>query len=759
MKYVGTGQPIHDARGKVTGRLRYAGDISLPGMAHICVVFSAIPHGYVKSIDASEALKMEGVYGVFHAFNTPKYRFNHYRSQFQTAQDLPLEEGVFQTYVRFLGDRVAAVAAKDQDTARRAAARVKVEYEELPYALNFEDALAGKHCLEGESGVVDEGTITVGAPLPDEEEGIKVTVHNELSRLHHAAMETHCCLADYDPDGDELTIYSPNQAVFGIRTVVADMLDMPYNRVRVIKSVMGGSFGGKQEWMLEPVCAVVAKQLKRPVKLVYDRAETMRSTYCRSAMLGDVTGVFRKDGTLLHLHMDVVQDAGAYVGNSKDYLRAPFGKMFRCYRVPYGTLHGRVVSTNTTPSGAFRSWGVAEYYVMVEHMMNKAAEVLNIDPVELRIKNVLLPGERDIKMDLPVGDAQTKECLIRGAERFRWKELLKEDEEFNASNHRYKRGAAVACGGHTNTYYTRFKDFAGVEIRMCDDGTVQASVSIHDHGCGTVQAFKMILAEVLELPPELIRMGEADSAHTPYDYGCFSSRSTFVIGRAVQNCGENMRKEIIKAAAAMLEAPEEELYIKDAIVRRKGHDEVALTYKEVSQWTIMNLRQELFAHERYHNSTNPTVTGTHFAHVEVDTWTGLTKVLDYLAVHDVGQAINPAMCIAQTQGAVQMGCGAALREQLTFSSDGRSVSSLSKYHLMNAPDLPNIQIELVQDGPSQEGPFGAKSIGEIGMVPVAAVVASAVNKALGADLQVIPMDPDRILEFVAQKQKEAEACV
>lgn len=753
MKLVGTQQPIHDARGKATGRLRYAADMKLPDMAHIAVVFSTIPHGYVVSVDASRALELEGVYGVYHRFNTPEYRFNHYRSQFTNpgSQVLPDEEHVFAHRVRFVGDRVAAVAARDEETARRAAALVKVEYQELPYALTFEDALAGKNCLEGENPIQDEGTVTAGEPQPDEAEGIEITVHNELSRLHHAAMETHACVADYDPDGDELTIWSPNQAVFGIRTVIADMLKMPYNRVRVVKTTMGGSFGGKQEWMLEPVCAVVARQLKRPVKLVYDRAETMRSTYCRAAMRGDVKGVFRRDGTILRLEMDVLLDAGAYMGNSVDYIRAPFGKMFRCYRVPYGILRARVVSTNTTPSGAFRSWGVAEYYVMIEHLLNKAAQALNMDPVELRVKNVLLPGEEDIKMHLPVEDVRTRECLLRGAERFRWAEKRREDEAFNASSHRYKRGTAVACGGHTNTYYTRFKDFAGVEARMCDDGTVQANVSIHDHGCGTVQAFKMILAEVLEMPPDLIRMGEADTAHTPYDYGCFSSRSTFVVGRAVQNCGENLRREILKSAALMLEAEESELYLEDARVRRRGHPEVALSYQEVSQWTMLNLRQELFAHARHHNVTNPAVTGTHFAHVEVDTWTGLTKVLDYLAVHDVGQAINPAMCIAQTQGAVQMGCGAALREQLTFSPDGRSVSSLSKYHLMNAPDLPEIQVELVQDGPSKEGPFGAKSIGEIGMVPVAAAVAGAVNQALDADLQVIPMDPDRIMEYITKR--------
>ena len=751
MKLVGTEKPIHDAKGKATGRLRYAGDMDQRGMVHIAMVFSTIPHGYVKAVDPSKAMELEGVYGVFHAFNTPEYRFNHYRTQFRAAQDLPSEEAVFQRYVRFVGDRVAAVAAKDEETARRAAALVKVTYEELPYALTFDDALAGKHCLNGKSPIEDEGTTTVGEAQPDEAEGIVVTVHNELSRLHHAAMETHVCVADYDPDEDELTIQSPNQAVFGIRTVVADMMGMPYNRVRVVKTPMGGSFGGKQEWMLEPVCAVVAKLLKRPVKLCYNRAETMRSTYCRAAVRGDLRGVFRRDGTILRLDFDVLLDAGAYIGNSRDYVRAPFGKFFRCYRVPHATLHSRVISTNTTPSGAYRSWGVAEYYVFMEHLMNKAAETLGIDPVALRLKNVLLPGEMDIKMGLPVEDPRTRECLLQGAQNFHWEQKQREDAQFNASSRRYKRGTAVACAGHTNTYYTRFNDFAGAEARMCDDGTVQANVSIHDHGCGSVQAFKMILAEELELPTDRIRMKEADTAYTPYDYGCFSSRSTFMVGRAVQECGKNLRREICKSAAQMLDAPQEELYLQEGFVRRRGHDGVRLSYQEVSQWTMLNLRRELFADARHHNVTNPVVTGTHFVQVQVDTWTGLTKVLDYLALHDVGQAINPAMCIAQIQGAAQMGCGSALTEQFTFSPDGRSVSSLSKYHLMNAPDLPDIRVELIQDGPSREGPFGAKSVGEVALAPVAAAVAGAVNKALEADLQVLPMDPDRILECIAQR--------
>jgi len=749
MHYVGTNRPIHDAVGKATGRTRYAADLSFPGMAHLAMIYSTIPHGYVTGIDVSAALALDGVYGVFHCLNTPDYRYNRYRTMYN--QELPAEEGVFNRRVRFVGDRIGAVAAKDAETARRAAALVKVTYESLPHALTFEEALEGKNCLEGEQAVKDEFTMSAGEPAQWEGEVIEVTANTELSRLHHATMETHVCVADYDPTLDELTLYSPNQSVFGIRTVVADMLGMPYNRLRVVKTTMGGSFGGKQEWVLEPVAAVAARQLRRPVKLVFDRTESMRCVYCRAAMRATMKGWFRPDGTILRMELDLLSDCGGYMGNSGDYCRTMFGKVFRCYNVPSASIHARIVSTNTPVSGAYRGWSGPEGATFVEHLMENAARELGMDPIELRLKNALVPGDTDHKSGLPMEEIRVRECLLLGRERFDWEGKRAADAAFNAANHRYRRGTAVGCGGHGNTYYPRHKDFAGVELRVCEDGTVQANVSIHDHGCGTVTAFKLILSEVLEIAPEHIRMPEGDTAYSPFDFGCYASRSTFVVGRTVQRCAENLRAEMKNIAAQMLETDESLLYFENARVRCKGREDVSLSYKDLAWWSMMNLRREIFAEERYHTTTNPGVTGTHFAHVEVDTWTGLTKVLDYLAVQDIGRAINPAMCVAQIQGAVQMGCGTALREELTVGPDGRSVGSLAKYHLMNAPDLPVIDVALVEDGTSQEGPFGAKSIGEVCFVPVAAAVSAAVNQALGSDLSVLPMSQDRIVEYVTKE--------
>lgn len=218
--------------------------------------------------------------------------------------------------------------------------------------------------------------------------GGQITVETEVEfpRLHHATMETHACIADYDPYQDRLTIYSPNQSVFGIRTMLADYLEMPYHHIRVVKAPMGGSFGGKQEWFTEPVAALIARELKRPVKLCFSRSEAMVSSYVRAPMKSRMTTCFDCDGTLRSLDLDVIADAGAYIGNTKDYMRTLYGKLFRCYRVPCAHYRARIISSNTPVSGAYRSWSAAEEAMMMEHNLNVAALRLGMDPIELRLK-------------------------------------------------------------------------------------------------------------------------------------------------------------------------------------------------------------------------------------------------------------------------------------------------------------------------------------------------------------------------------------
>lgn len=755
MNYVGTARPIHDAGGKATGYTKYAGDISLPNMAYLRMLHSTIPHGYVKAVHAEKALALPGVYGVYHCLNTMDRKYSHYRANFD--MNVADEERIFNSYVRFVGDRIGAVAACNQETAEKAARLIEVEYEELPFSVGFDDTLEGKNCLPGETAVRDEYELEVGEKPENTDGLIEVCSSMELPRLHHATMETHVCVADYDSYENMLTIYCPNQSVHGIRTVLAGLLQMPESRVRVVKATMGGSFGAKQEWFLEPAAALVAKELCRPVKLVYSRAEAMTDTIVRGAMRMSARGYYTPDGEIREIYCDVTLDAGAYIGNAGDYVRALAGKPTRCYRIPYMHYHGQVISSNSPVSGAFRSWSAAEEALMMERQLDAAAEKLRMDRIALRLKNAARSGDEDKKLHLPLEDIRIGDALAMGREKFEWDKLIAEDKAFNASQQRYRRGVGVGCGGHGNTYFPRHKDYGEGSLTLNADGSLQGNFTLHDHGCGTVTAMRMIAAEILSVPEEEIYFGEGDTASTPIDFGCFASRTTYVIGRAVQNAANELKSKMLHAASELLGLPEEELFLKNRCICRAGQDEPAMSYYELAHKAMRALPGNLTATVSYANVTNPGVTGAHFAHVEVDTWTGFTKVLDYLAVHDIGQAINPGLCEAQIQGAVQMGCGAALREKMTMQKDGRCTESLSKYHLFLANDLPNIRVELLQDGKSKEGPFGAKSIGEVCYVPAAPAVCGAVNDALHANLSVLPYDPDCILKYLAERRENHDA--
>ena len=744
-------KPIHDAKGKAAGYIKYAGDISLPNMAHISIVRSTIPHGYVKKVNAEKALALPGVYGVFDCFNTTKRKYNHYRSNF--TQTLPEEERAFNDYVRFVGDRIAAVAACDQQTAERAAKLVEVEYEELPFSIDFDDTLAGKNCREGEKPVWDEFSAAHGEE-PVLDGALEVESFSEMPRLHHATMETHACVADYDPFEGTLCVYSPNQAVHGIRVMLADYLEMPYHKVRVTKAVMGGSFGAKQEWFVEPVAALIARELGRPVKIVYSRAEAMIGSVVRGAMRAHVKSWFRPDGKLLALHMDVTLDAGAYIGNASDYVRTLYGKLFRCYRMPCARYHAQVISSNTPVSGAYRGWSAPEEAIMMEHHMDAAAKRLGIDRVELRRINAHLPGDCDEKSGISLENIRLVQALEEGKARFGWERLTEEDRAFNAANPRYRRGVGIGCGGHGSTYFPRYQDYGQGRLMMNEDGTVQAMFSIHDHGCGTGTMLRMILSEALDMPFEDIGFQEADTSQTPVDYGCFASRTTYVLGRTAYEAAQQLRENLLHSAAELYGVDERALYTECAHVRSKADTAFSKTYGEVARDSMERLCRNISSDAQYCNVTNPGVVGVHFAHVEVDTWTGYTKVLAYLAVQDIGKAINPGMCTAQIQGAVQMGCGAALREKMTIDKNGRCTESLSKYHLFLAPDLPNIEVYLLEDGASEQGPYGAKSIGEVCYVPVAPAVCSAVNAALDTALDVMPYDPDCILRHLAKERSK-----
>ncbi|MDY4010813.1 MAG: molybdopterin cofactor-binding domain-containing protein [Fusobacterium gastrosuis] len=746
MERIGKSYPIHDAYAKVTGKAKYAGDIKLDNMLHVAVLFSEIPHGKVLEVDSSEALGMEGVVAVLDPFNTTKNKYSRYKTR--DEQNVELTERIFAEHVKFVGDPVAAVVAETEEFARKAVKKIKVKYEKYDFALTIEEALAGKNSKIANKGVISANLeATYGDKNIDCSDCIKVETKVNIQRLHHATMETHACVVDIDFSNDSIIVYSPNQSVFGVRTLLSNLFEIPNHKVRVVKTTMGGSFGAKQEWLIEPIAVACALKVERPVRLVYNREECMTSTIVRAEMKNRLTTYFQKNGKLKNAEVDVLINKGAYEGNSIPYIATMLSKYARAYRFENLTYRGRAILTNTPVSGAFRGWTAGEAASTIEHNFNEAAKLLNIDPVELRLRNCMLNGEKDLQTGVSLDDIRMKECILLGKEKFEWDKRKELREEFNKNNERYKRGIGIGCGGHVSGFYPKVIDYSRVDMKMTDQGKIIVNTTIHDHGCGTVTVFKIITAEIFDIPLDDIQISEGDTEKTPYDLGCYSSRTTYVVGKTAQNCAIELLNMILKYAAKFLKTDPENLYVKLGNIYSKRDKEIKLSYKEVVFYMMYKEQIEAFVSVNYKNESNPGTVAAQFAEVEVDTYSGMVKVLKFIAVHDIGKALNREMCIAQIQGSVVMGIGSALSEHFKIRDDGKPFNSLKDYHVINSYEIPETEVYLIEDQ-GNNGPFGAKSIGEVAIVPVAATISGAVNDALGSSIGKIPLNPDTIVEYL-----------
>jgi xanthine dehydrogenase molybdenum-binding subunit len=712
------------------------------------LLLSSIPHGRIKHIETSKAEALPGVVKIFTHQNTPDTTYNRYRI-IPEQEYAPEDEVLFPRKVRFVGDRVAAVVARDRETAEKAASLIDVEFEELPYFLDPEKALSAE-----ENPIHDSGNLlyhydyeTGKKPDP-----LRNTVTSETTtrtpRIHHAAMETHSCLAEYD--GEKLTMYAGCQGSFGVRTIVADFLGLDYNKVRVIKVPLGGSFGARQEAIIEPLTAYLAYDLQYPVKLSLSRAETIVATMVRPATKTYMRTVVSGDGHLREVHAYSLFDAGAHATSSIDYAFALSKKLTRLYRVPHYRHRCDVAFTNTPISGGARGWGAPEIITAIETHMDTVARDLDMDPVELRRKNLIHPYDIDPATRLSLGNARVTDCLTRGAEEFNWSQRYTREPQKG----RYRQGVGVACGAHKNGMYGKFCEHSSMVMKMNEDGTFALHTGLHELGCGIVTTIRLIAAETLDIDPQHIAVHEADTETGPYDLGTYGSRVTFIGGVCSRQTAELMKKKILDSAAIILNTPRKRLALENGWVWPYGKKDKKISLKDIAIQSKLYLNTDMLVSHTYKGTSNPGVHGVHFAEVEVDTVTGMVRVTDYLAAQDVGKAINPGMVEGQIQGAVHMGIGYALCEEVTIEENGQIKSnSFKDYHLLNAASMPEVETLLIEDG-GDEGPFGAKSIGEIATVPVAAAVVNAVNHALGTSMSELPLTPEKIVAALRSKNPD-----
>lgn len=645
---------------------------------------------------------------------------------------------------------MAAVVADTEEIARHAARLIEVDYADLPAIFDPEVALghAGLAMRENDTPTflnpVAGETFVCGNP----EAGFAaadliVETRVETPRSHHCAVETHACIARPEPDG-RILILSPCQSVFAVQAVVGQALGLPAEKIRVQKTPIGGSFGGKAEPILDPLCAYFALKLSRPVIIRYDRHETFTATRTRSSVTARMRIGLRSDGRILARETETLVDIGAYCTGGNYLPSSMLQRLVRLYDVPAERYSGRAVYTNTVPAGAFRGYGSPQIHTIAEVSLDIAARRMGMDPVVLRQRNLVGPGAIEPWQGLDPGNARGKDCLALGAEAFGWAGR----HQRTAGRGRWRRGVGVASATHINGCYPGFHEETTASLRLLPDGRAELVCALHDLGCGADTTLAQIAAETLGLRASDIVIVTADTDTCPYDLGTRASRMTYICGEAIRRTGVALAMSIRAAAGLELNAQADDLRLEAGTVRRRDGSGMALA--DLAARLGARGIELPAATESYRAQANPGSYAAHFAEVEVDRLTGRVRVTDYLAVHDVGRAINPMLVEGQIHGGIQIGIGYALYEDVAIDrATGRMRGdSFSRYTLANAPEMPPIRVLLVEEG-EPTGPFGAKAVGEIATIPVAAAVVNAVNNALGTELTDLPLSPERILAATA----------
>lgn len=728
-KYIGKTVPIHDIHEKVSGKMKYACDMTLPDMVHGSLILSTVAHGKVKSMDISKAEALEGVLKVFTPSDSPRVKYNSHK--WYAGHTTVDDELIFTDHPMHVGDRIGAVIATSKRIADQAVQLIDVNYEVLDPVL---DVLS----LDKENQQVFEKHMSCGDY--DQSEGMVFSDTFKTQRVHHAAMETHVSVANMEPGGI-LTIWAPCQVAFQVRLVVAQVLEMPLNKVRVIKSTMGGSFGGKGQPIIEPVAAFLAKSMNRPVKLVLNRQETIIGSRTRNPVVGTVKTVVSEEGLFKGRHIEMIVDAGAYYTNADAVAMAMGKKSSRMYYIPNQIYDVKSFITNGPVGGACRGYGSPQLHAVTEVHIDRIARKLNMDPIDLRMKNFLEPYAEDLLGGPELGNARIIECVEKGREAFDW------DNRKTTTDGRYVTSVGMACATHGNGYFSAFQDYLTLYMRLDEDGQVFMNAGFHDQGCGTITTMKQIVGEVLQISMDKIFIPEVDTLVSPFDSaGTQASRVTYVCGRGAYEAAVCIKQQLLEAVKNVYG---HEGCLVDGHVMIHGEKK---TYKEVVIDIQNTLNMDISTSYKYQAKSNPAVYAVNFVETKIDTLTGLVQVTDVLAVQDIGQAINRGFVEGQVQGAIQMGIGYALTEEVKVDNKGHIKSdSFAKYHVVNMPDMPKVEVMMIEE-PDDNGPFGAKSVGEISTCAMAPAVINAIESGLGIRIDSMPATPEKILKALGEKK-------
>ncbi len=774
-KYVN--QPIEkiDGLALVTGEEKYTDDFSFDNMLCVSVLHSGYAYAKIVEIDDSEARKMHGVVEILSYKNVNQILYTTAGQGY--PEPSPYDTMLFGRTMRFVGDNVCAVAAESKEIADAALKKIKVTYKELKPILNLTKSEGSPIIIHKDDGAFPKIPVfydakkniasKVEANVGDFDSAFKkssrkVELDFYCSYGSHCAIEPHASVSYLDVRG-RLVIISTTQVPFHVRRIVSHVAEIPVSKIRVIKPRLGGGFGGKQEILLEPIVALMTWRTKRPAKLVYSRREVFKSTRCRHEYQTKVSVGYEPDGTINALHLDALENAGGYGSHALTVLANAGSKTLPLLnKIENLRFTGMGVYTNLPVGGAYRGYGATESYPAYAQAIDIICENCGLDVVEYYKKWCIKSGETSAIFQalgegkegvaMNIGSTSLVECLDEGAKLSDWyakKKLYGPNSDFNKGK-RLKRGIGMVAMMQGSAIPEI--DMASAYIKMNDDGSFNLNVGATDLGTGSDTVLAQIASEVLNTPVESFIVYSSDTDFTPFDTGAYASSTTYLSGQAVRKCAEEIKKQILKVGAEMLSLSTEEVELNDSRVIAKENVNEEISFAEICQYSLYQKNQfQIQATASHISPKSPPPFAVHFIEIEVDTFTGIMKVLNYTATVDCGTPINPVTAEGQVEGAIVNGLSYALFENYYFSPHGKMLNdTFGKYGVYTAFDIPPIKVKLIKSY-EETGPYGAKSISEININGALPGIANAFYNATGKRLHSGPFAPEYVLKVLSEK--------
>ena len=742
-----------DALEKVTGRAKYTDDLCDKNAYVAKVLHSTIAHGYVKSIDTSEAEKIPGVVKIVTCFDVPKNYYptaGHPWSTEEAHQDVA-DRLLLVEHVRFYGDDVAAVIAENEVAAAQAVRAIRVEYEELPFVLDVHKAMedgAPRLHEKYPHNILNHTSIRNGdyESAAKEPGLVKVEGWYQTPTVQHCHIENPVCYA-YMEQG-RIVVVTSTQLPHICRRVVGQALGIPWGKVRVIKPYIGGGFGNKQDILYEPLCAYLCTQVGgRTVKIDTSREETFVSTRVRHAIHFHIISYVRPDGTYAARKFESWSDQGAYASHGHSIAAKGMGCFPQLYPCPNIEADTYTVFTNKSVAGAMRGYGIPQAMFAMESHTEDVARAIGMDPYEFRMKNVMPKGFTDgFSKNVNYYDS-FRECMEKGRKEF---DYDRRKEKYSHQTGDIRRGVGMAVFWYNTGVWPISLETSACRMVLNQDGSIQVQVGETEIGQGADTAFAQMAAETLGIPFEMVHVvSSQDTDVTPFGTGAYASRQTYMAGFSIRQTGELLKEKIIEVAHELTRQMKENLDIVNGNIVRTTDGEILMSLGELATEKLYSLTDNghLTAESSYQIKNNAYSFGCTFVEVEVDIPGCKAQVTDILNVHDCGRLINPALAEAQVHGGMSMAIGYALSEKMLYDErTGKPLNNnLLDYKLSTFMDHPDLHAAFIENYEPTSA-YGTKALGEPPTCSPAPAIRNAILQATGVALNEIPMRPHLLFE-------------